>query len=238
MKGIKYMDLKKEILANIEHITNENELKNIYIATSDSITIQRNKYNEWLNNQTEDIINLHIKVTMLEDYFDDMILDKKSIMGKYLKTPFKHYINDTESLSLDAHFYRLYIYDNIEKYDAILNKSSRSIIINRSCVNNQNIILHEMLHAHEQIINSINPIIRDTLIIELYNKLKKFITSIDEIIYNHANIYHNMQLTEIGGEHSLLFLLKSLELDLRCNNELFTIFGYDYNRHFKMLNLI
>lgn len=237
------MNYKEEIIKLLDEIDNENDLGNIYQTVSLSTQLQRKKYNEWFNNQSDEIFNLHIKTLMLESYFDDMMLDKNSIMYKYMRMLNDEFAddtnNDTDALSLQAYNYRFEISADIQdERDGYSNKSDRVITIKKSSVQNENVILHEMLHAHEQIINSINPIIRDTLIIELYNKLKKYITSIDEIIYNHANIYHNMQLTEIGGEHSLLFLLKSLELDLRCNNELFTIFGYDYNRHFKMLNLI
>ena len=61
---------------------------------------------------------------------------------------------------------------------------------------------------------------------------------LDCIIYNHANISHNSDLAESGGYHGVLFMLKSLDLDFRCENEPFTIFGYDYNCTFAELNLI
>ena len=232
------MNFKRKILSLLEQITNENELAHIYITVSNSITIQRHTYNEWFSNQTDAITDLHIKVLMLEKYFDDMLLDKMSIMGKYLETSLEGYANDTEGLSLDAHYYRLCISDNTEKYDGTFDKCNRIITIKKACVNNQNVILHEMLHANEEIINSINPIIRDVLIVELYKKLKMQLANLDEIIYVHSNIPHILELSEVGGDHSLLFMLKSLDLDLRCGNDLFTVFGYDYNRYFKELNLI
>lgn len=79
---------------------------------------------------------------------------------------------------------------------------------------------------------------KETLILELYKNLFPKLKNLDDIIYNHANISHNSDLREMGGYHGLLFMLKSLDLDLRLNNDLFTIFGYNYNKTFKELGLI
>ena len=61
---------------------------------------------------------------------------------------------------------------------------------------------------------------------------------IDTWIFNHANIPHNDELAVAGGEHDLLFFLKSIDLDIRCGFELLTVFGYDYARNFKELGLL
>lgn len=237
------MDYKKEIIQMLDSVNNEYDLMNIYKTTALASDIQTNKYNVWFASRTAEVYDLTIRVLMLERYFDDMMLDKKSIMEKYTKMPFNDFSDDTnngtDSLSLMGQHYRFEISTNIQNdYDGYNDQSEKLIVINKSVINNDNVILHEMLHAHEQILLSINHIVRDALILELYKKLKNQVKNLDAIIDFHANINHNIRLSELGGEHSLLFLLKSLEIDLRCNNELFTVFGYDYNRNFKELNLI
>ena len=237
------MNYKEEIIKLLDEIDNENDLGNIYQTVSLSTQLQRKKYNEWFNNQSDEIFNLHIKTLMLESYFDDMMLDKNSIMYKYMRMLNNEFAddtnNDTDALSLQAYNYRFEISADIQdERDGYSNKSDRVITIKKSSVQNENVILHEMLHGHEQILLSINHIVRETLLVELYNKLKKEIPNIDKIISIHANINHNLELSKIGGEHDLLFLLKSLEIDLRRNNKLFTVFGYGYNEYFTELNII
>lgn len=237
------MNYKEEIIKLLDEIDNENDLENIYQTVSLSTQLQRKKYNEWFNNQSDEIFNLHIKTLMLESYFDDMMLDKNSIMYKYMRMLNDEFAddtnNDTDALSLQAYNYRFEISADIQdERDGYSNKSDRVITIKKSSVQNENVILHEMLHGHEQILLSINHIVRETLLVELYNKLKKEIPNIDKIISIHANINHNLELSKIGGEHDLLFLLKSLEIDLRRNNKLFTVFGYGYNEYFTELNII
>jgi len=58
------------------------------------------------------------------------------------------------------------------------------------------------------------------------------------LLFNHANIPHNEDLADVGGEHDLLFFLKSIDLDIRCGFELLTVFGYNYTRDFKELGLL
>lgn len=234
------MDYKKEILKLLDNVNNENDLMYIYKNVALSSDIQKAKYNIWFNEQTEEVFNIHLKMIMLEDFFDDMMLDKKSIMGKYTESPYDNFCdvtyNDIESLSLQAHHYRIEIStdmpDGCDGYNCAADKL---IVIKADVTNDDNTILHEMLHAHEEILMSVNHILRDTLILELYKYLQRHIENIDEIIEFHSNIIHNLELANMGGKHSLLFLLKSLEIDIRRGNELFTVFGYGYNEHFKSL---
>ncbi len=173
---------------------------------------------------------------MYENLFDDMCIAKSSIMGKYLDTPQGSLKEDTYHFSIDAHYYKFIVTETTENGETDI--FERTIKINPQFVDDKNIILHEMIHAHEHILSLVNPLLKETLIIELYKHLFPKFKDLDCIIYNHANISHNSDLAELGGYHGLLFMLKSLDLDFRCGNEPFTIFGYDYNRTFTELNLI
>ena len=229
------MNLKKTISA-INNCTDVSTLNYIYNDILKNNDILKKEYDKWVEQQTDEIGNLHINALMYENLFDDMCIAKSSIMGKYLDTPQGSLKEDTYHFSIDAHYYKFIVTETTENGETDI--FERTIKINPQFVDDKNIILHEMIHAHEHILSLVNPLLKETLIIELYKHLFPKFKDLDCIIYNHANISHNSDLAELGGYHGLLFMLKSLDLDFRCGNEPFTIFGYDYNRTFAELNLI
>lgn len=230
------MNLKELVIAAVNNCSNTSTLNQIYNDTLKYNDILQKSYNEWFEQQTNETSTLHIKSIMYEDLFDDMCIAKSSIMGKYLDTPYGSLKEDTNHLSLDAFYYKIIISET--SFDSETDIYDRTIRINPQFVNDKNIILHEMIHAHEHILSLVNPILKETLTLELYKHLLPKFKDLDSIIYNHANISHNSDLAKLGGYHGLLFMLKSLDLDFRCGNKPFTIFGYNYNHYFKKLNLI
>ena len=230
------MDLKKATTSAINNCTDASTLNYIYNDILKNNDILKKEYDKWVEQQTDEIGNLHINALMYENLFDDMCIAKSSIMGKYLDTPQGSLKEDTYHFSIDAHYYKFIVTETTENGETDI--FERTIKINPQFVDDKNIILHEMIHAHEHILSLVNPLLKETLIIELYKHLFPKFKDLDCIIYNHANISHNSDLAELGGYHGLLFMLKSLDLDFRCGNEPFTIFGYDYNRTFAELNLI
>ena len=230
------MDLKKATISAINNCTDASTLNYIYNDILKNNDILKKEYNKWVEQQTDEISNLHINALMYENLFDDMCIAKSSIMGKYLDTPQGSLKEDTYHFSIDAHYYKFIVTETTENGETDI--FERTIKINPQFVDDKNIILHEMIHAHEHILSLVNPLLKETLIVELYKHLLLKFKDLDCIIYNHANISHNSDLAELGGYHGLLFMLKSLDLDFRCGNEPFTIFGYDYNRTFTALNLI
>lgn len=230
------MDLKKTIISAINNCTDVSTLNYIYNDILKNNDILKKEYDKWVEQQTDEIGNLHINALMYENLFDDMCIAKSSIMGKYLDTPQGSFKEDTYHFSIDAHYYKFVVTETTENGETDI--FERTIKISPQFVDDKNIILHEMIHAHEHILSLVNPLLKETLIVELYKHLFPKFKDLDCIIYNHANISHNSDLAELGGYHGLLFMLKSLDLDFRCGNEPFTIFGYDYNRTFTELNLI
>lgn len=230
------MNLKKATISAINNCTDASTLNYIYNDILKNNDILKKEYNKWVEQQTDEISNLHINALMYENLFDDMCIAKSSIMGKYLDTPQGSLKEDTYHFSIDAHYYKFIVTETTENGETDI--FERTIKINPQFIDDKNIILHEMIHAHEHILSLVNPLLKETLILELYKKLFPVLKNLDCIIYNHANISHNSDLAELGGYHGVLFLLKSLDLDLRLNNNLFTIFGYNYNKTFKELGLI
>ena len=230
------MDIKNKLIEAIEKSTDEKTLEHIYTNVLENTDVLHQKYYEWLENRTEKEKDLELFVLLHENLFDDMCFDRGSITGEYMirDNEYKQFEND---LSLDAEYFK-FIVDNIQEFDGTTYRNDRKIIIKDKCCTNEPIILHEMIHAHEFIINLRNPILKDIVLLELYKNLKLKIPRLDDWIFNHANIPHNLDLASKYGEHDLLFFLKSLDLDLKCGFDLFTVFGYDYNRIFKEMNLL
>lgn len=198
-------------------------------------------YNEWLDCQTEEESKLQIRIMMLEQYFNDFCFEKESVTGTYLVREGEKR-NFIGGLSIDEQFFCIKIKDTLKDMPAYIDVNKREIVINPSYRNNTAVILHEMIHAHEYILKQYKPLLQEIVMIELYkdlkDKLRSINISIDALLFNHCNIPHNIELTNEGGDHGLLFFLKSIDLDLKCGFDIFTIFGYDYKRAFVEMGII
>lgn len=84
-----------------------------------------------------------------------------------------------------------------------------------------------MIHAHEILLEEKSILLRDALFLELYNKRKPIYATLDQIIKYHANFYRYKQTVADYGEHDILFLLKSLELNDVLKVIPGTVFEYD-----------
>lgn len=234
------MDIKNKLIKTIENSIDEKMLEHIYTNILGNTDILFQKYHEWFENKTEKEEDLELFISLQEDLFSDMIFEKGSITGDFMLRNEKHLIFET-GLSIDEQYFR-FIVEDIEKYDAYTDVNSRKIVVDKKHIKNKPTILHEMLHAHEFILEKRKPLLKEILLLELYKDLKPKLNQknidIDTLIFNHANIPHNEDLADAGGEHDLLFFLKSIDLDIRCGFELLTVFGYDYTRNFKELGLL
>jgi hypothetical protein len=71
--------------------------------------------------------------------------------------------------------------------------------------------------------------LHDVVLLCLYNDLKPKTPDPDRLIIEHAHLLTGVNITELGGRHDVLFLLKNYDLDLRHNLPLGTVCGYDRN---------
>ena len=92
---------------------------------------------------------------------------------------------------------------------------------------NDHVILHEMIHMHEHVIDSHPLYIHDIVVWCLYQKLKEKITDLDQRIDKCSHFQTQSDIANLGGMHDILFLLKSFDLDLRMGYKLGTVFGYE-----------
>ena len=85
-------------------------------------------------------------------------------------------------------------------------------------------VIHEVLHAYDVYYEQRRPL-HDFWTIRLYSRLLKKISNLDQICIIFVNVGVGFG-TEMGNTHSMLFLLKSLDIDLRLDIPLGTTFGY------------
>ncbi len=95
------------------------------------------------------------------------------------------------------------------------------------------VVLHEMIHLHESVVDDLPLFWHDMLYWALYKDLRNKIPELDEIITRHAHMLNERDLYAMGGNHDILFLLKSFDLDIRMGYPLGTVFAYGRADDFK-----
>lgn len=95
-----------------------------------------------------------------------------------------------------------------------------------NCEDGKPDILHEIIHLYEFALDQLSKFFHDILVISLYRKLKGMINDLDDRIVDHTHFINGERITITGGEHDILFLLKSFDLDLKCGYKLGTVCGY------------
>ena len=125
-----------------------------------------------------------------------MCFDKGSITGDYILRTGKH-LTFEPRLSIDEQYFRSIVEDNA-KYEAYIDVNTRKIIVDKKHIKNKPANLHEMLHAHEFILEKRKPLLKEIVLLELYKDLKPKLSQknidIDTWIFAHANIPHNEDL--------------------------------------------
>ncbi len=169
-----------------------------------------------------------------ERYFADLRLIAPSVRrrllryevqmeGKWLTTE-----GDPPDVSIVEWIFR--IVDTIEQSKDCLglcDYTSRAIYI-ASSLNDEDrrgTLLHELIHAYEF---QLQYEMREWLALDLYRRLLRRMSAAKVHRYMDAN---NHGLFLVGG-HGVLFLLKSLELDMRLKWKPGTVFGYGRDDYF------
>ena len=101
-----------------------------------------------------------------------------------------------------------------------------SLSVDMTNSNTDPVILHEMIHLHEFVIDNLPMFFHDAVLFCLYKNLKSKVIDLDERIEAHGHILNSAQIAAVGGVHDILFLLKSFDLDLKMGYQLGTVFGY------------
>jgi len=114
----------------------------------------------------------------------------------------------------------------------------RIITISAEKMKDDDVLLHEMIHAYEDMLLSkdyfgLRLTLRELLTHFLDKDLSKKIKNLEDVIHEFIHIRPYDDKTPNGRFHSFLFLLKSLELDLRLGKKPGTVFEYGLAKYIK-----
>jgi hypothetical protein len=183
----------------------------------------RKALGQWKMNlsRNPDLENLAMKAYDYEElYFDDMRLIKyKNEIG----TCTDEETNESYTSSIDdiANFITIgnWIFNIVSNSDDFVGCTynyKKTIEITEDYKNDESTILHEMIHAYELMLGDEN--LNQYIVIQLYKELSSKISDLDKYIQIDSHV--------LLKEHSLLFMLKALDLDLRLGLKLGSIYSY------------
>ena len=191
---------------------------------------------EWRTSAPLEDVELHDCLYELSKYFSDMLFEEGSSTGELLKCQSVLEDGSLQDDIIDIPdelrcFSYTYFKTKVEPMKnnraGYFNLNEQLLCVSREYLKNDSVILHEMIHLHEYVLNTLPLFYHDTLIWTLYIDLRKKIKDLDEIISGHAHILSEQKLYSKGGLHDILFLLKSLDLDIKMGYSLGTVCGYE-----------
>ena len=200
-------------------------------------------FNWYWNEATPEEQKLDDKVEEFADQFAEMTFVPGSctyelIQCKSAKVGSDDWKNDEVVLPDQLRFFtyeyfKFKVADLIAGAAGFFDPEEQLLCVGPEFVDNDIVILHEMIHLHEFVINDLPMYFHDMVYWALYQKLGKQIPKLDEIINSHAHLLTGNEIYFQGGTHDILFLLKSFDLDIRNGYSLGTIFGYGRVDDFK-----
>lgn len=195
----------------------------------------RQEFYEWINHTNQDNKQLWEKVSQYGEMFSDMVFEegtKPHVLACYesVDDGYDNYDGflPVEIVEFSYDGFR-YLVDT-KLSDCVGYFENQSLTLCVKDIEDNNSILHEMIHLHENLINNLNGqfYYHDCLVYTLYSQLRGKLDNLDELIEFHINLQNQNEIGMVGGEHDLLFLLKSFDIDLRLDVPLGTIFCYGY----------
>lgn len=192
---------------------------------------------EWYNNEaTDDDRKLCDLASTFDGLFDDFRFAPGTSTYNLLKIKAKkpgedEWIDDEYQLPEEIEWISSSSYRwKVEPSDEFSGRTSPDlhlITVTPENASDEITIIHEMIHLYEETIND-HPekIYHDMIMWALYKDLQGKVPHLDRIISYMALAFIQDQVARRGGAHDILFLLKSLDLDLRMGYRLGTLFSY------------
>lgn len=192
-------------------------------------------FKKWLETASPESRDLLDRVYELSDFFGDMVFLCGTPTYEFIKCQSKssgsdEWVDDEiqlpESIKYFSYTYFTYHMADLNGYGGKFDMQDRSLTVDLSNFGNDPVLLHEMIHLHEFVINDLPMIYHDAVLYCLYKDLADKIPNLNERIEAHGHILNAGKIARIGGVHDILFLLKSFDLDLKMGYKLGTVFGY------------
>ena len=180
-------------------------------------------YTEWWETKTKEESEVLDKAyDYEEEYFSDLrLIDYKDELFAVKIFDDKEFIDSFEGEDIlykltidDGWRFKLVDYDD-ETCGGLTSYTEKLVEISNT-YNNKDILLHEMIHVYELILKSYQ--LDDFVLLKLYDELLPKVKNLKNLI--------NLDKHIAFKEHSLLFILKSIKLDLELGYNLGTIYAY------------
>lgn len=186
--------------------------------------VKKSNPDDWAFRTPEEQRLFEMAYDFEDKYFEDLSLKK------YEKSPIgyvQHLDGDIEYLDLNPNpniiKIRIETPKKNENIAALYDLKDKKIVFFKGKYeyDKKMTLLHEMIHFYDYEL-TLNGM-RDFVLINLYNKVLKFISKKDlfRILWTENN-----PAAAIGNGHTTLFILKALELDIRLNKKLGTVLAY------------
>lgn len=198
--------------------------------------LMEDRAHELFETATEDDRLLYEKVISFSDLFEDMLFVEGSASAKLLAHKGIDPLSGEMSLTvlnrpnvLDNFTYMFFSYkveSGDPKHGGDYNLKDQTLCIQKDHLEYDNVILHEMIHMHEHVVDSLPLIWHDALYYSLYKSLKRKIRKLDKIITLREQMLWENYAYPNGGSHDTLFMLKSFDLDLHLGYKLGTVHSY------------
>lgn len=199
-------------------------------------------YMNWYHCEaSEDDKELMDKVYEFSPLFNDMLFQPGTSTYDLVKCQYKGEDGDWKDTEFDPPeelayfaytFFKFKVDDDIDA-EGFYNHHEQLLCLTHETMKQDHAILHEMIHLHESVINELPLYFHDMVYWALYKELRNRIPDLDTMITDHAHILTGSQIYANGGLHDILFLLKSLQLDICKGYPLGTVFAYGREDDFK-----
>lgn len=189
---------------------------------------------------------VRLLIGRIEEYaplFSDMLFEPDSLIRKFIAVQEKGTDAEWYNTFVDRpdqlkyFLYSWFLFDVEDLGDNFLGKFSPleyKLTVAPKCLEDDDIgdkvILHEMIHLHEAVLDVLDTYYHEIILYCLYKDLRDKIPDLDDRIEAHGHMLNETIISNFGGTHDILFLLKSFDLDLKMGYSPGTIFGYGMAR--------
>lgn len=196
---------------------------------------------DWYNSASQEEKRLYERLYEFEEHFADMLFEEGSSVNNLIKCQSKQGNNgwQDEVVSLpdsftcfSYNFFKLKV-ESLKGCGGYFSEKEQILCISHENLDSDSVLLHEMIHLHEFVVNEEPLFYHDTLLWALYMDLRDKISDLDKIISGQAHLLTGQSIYATGGLHDILFLLKSLDLDIRMGYPLGTVFCYGEKERLK-----
>lgn len=179
------------------------------------------EYFEWYFGSADPAAKiLSDKVGEFSELFGEMVFEEGSITNRYGEVEIYKDYCDFEYYSIH---YRV---EHSETDDGSYNTEEHILTVTLEQLQEDHTILHEMIHVYENLLEETSMNRHGMVCWALYKDLRTKVQGLDDLIDEVISKLMQECAYDKIGTHDILFLLKSIDLDIKMGYQLGTVFHY------------